>query len=336
MVPLSVLDLAPVAPNASPRQAIAESVALARRCDALGYERYWVAEHHSMPSIATSAPEVLVAHVAAVTERIRVGTGGIMLPNHNPLRLVEIFRTLEVLYPGRIDLGVGRAPGTDPVTASALQYGRPTDPNERLVELLAFDQATFPDEHPFKEIIPMPSDVRLPPIWMLGSTLAGATIAASLGLRYAFAGHFAMRNALDALALYRERFRPSKDLERGRAMLAVTVVCGEDDTHANELTVPLKLAVVRSRTGRRAPLPSMDEARAYSFTPEEERIADEFLHGAVIGGSERVREGLEQLASTTGADELMLAAFISDSTERVRSYERVAHALGFADRSVDF
>ena len=136
MVPLSVLDLAPVAPGSSPREAIADSVTLARRCDTLGYERYWVAEHHSMPSIATSAPEVLVAHVAAVTRRIRVGTGGIMLPNHNPLRLVEIFRTLEALYPGRIDLGVGRAPGTDPVTASALQRGGGNDPNERLTELL--------------------------------------------------------------------------------------------------------------------------------------------------------------------------------------------------------
>ena len=232
MLPLSVLDLAPVGPDSSPREAIADSVTLAQHCDALGYERYWVAEHHSMPSIATSAPEVLVAHVAAVTRRIRVGTGGIMLPNHNPLRLVEIFRTLEALYPGRIDFGVGRAPGTDPVTASALQRGGTSDPNERLAELLAFDQSAFPDQHPFRNIVPMPSDVRLPPIWMLGSTMAGATIAASLGLRYAFAGHFAMRNARSALALYREQFRPSNGLVSPRAMLAVTVICGEADAHA--------------------------------------------------------------------------------------------------------
>ena len=269
MRPLSVLDLAPVGPDSSPREAIADSVTLAQHCDALGYERYWVAEHHSMPSIATSAPEVLVAHVAAVTRRIRVGTGGIMLPNHNPLRLVEIFRTLEALYPGRIDFGVGRAPGTDPVTASALQRGGTSDPNERLAELLAFDQSAFPDQHPFRNIVPMPSDVRLPPIWMLGSTMAGATIAASLGLRYAFAGHFAMRNARSALALYREQFRPSNGLVSPRAMLAVTVICGEDDAHANDLTIPLRLAVVRNRTGTRAPLPSIEEAKAYRFTADE-------------------------------------------------------------------
>lgn len=326
MRPLSVLDLAPVGPDSSPREAIADSVTLAQHCDALGYERYWVAEHHSMPSIATSAPEVLVAHVAAVTRRIRVGTGGIMLPNHNPLRLVEIFRTLEALYPGRIDFGVGRAPGTDPVTASALQRGT-SDPNERLAELLAFDQSAFPDQHPFCNIVPMPSDVRLPPIWMLGSTMAGATIAASLGLRYAFAGHFAMRNARSALALYREQFRPSNGLVAPRAMLAVTVICGEDDAHANDLTIPLRLAVVRNRIGTRAPLPSIEEAKAYRFTADEERIADEFLHGAIVGGTSRVRAGLEQLVSETGADELMLAAFVPDITERLQSYERVSQAV---------
>lgn len=335
MVPLSVLDLAPVGPDSSPREAIADSVTLAQRCDALGYERYWVAEHHSMPSIATSAPEVLVAHVAAVTRRIRVGTGGIMLPNHNPLRLVEIFRTLEALYPGRIDFGVGRAPGTDPVTASALQRGGTSDPNERLAELLAFDQSAFPDQHPFRNIVPMPSDVRLPPIWMLGSTMAGATIAASLGLRYAFAGHFAMRNARSALRLYREQFRPANGLAAPRAMLAVTVICGEDDAHANDLTIPLRLAVVRNRTGKQAPLPSIEEAKAYRFTADEERIADEFLHGAIIGGTTRVRAGLEQLVSETGADELMLAAFVPDITERLQSYERVAQVVELDDSSDD-
>ena len=328
MVPLSVLDLAPVAAGSSPREAITDSVTLARHCDTLGYKRYWVAEHHSMPNIATSAPEVLVAHMAAVTRRIRVGTGGIMLPNHNPLRLVEIFRTLEALHPGRIDLGVGRAPGTDPITASALQRGGGNDPNERLTELLAFDRSAFPDQHPFHKIIPMPSDVNLPPIWMLGSTIAGAAIAASLGLRYAFAGHFAMQNANAALTLYREDFQPSPGLPTPRVILAVTVVCGEDDAHAAELTVPLKLAIVQSRTGQRAPLASVEEALAYQFTPDEERIADEFLHGAVIGGADKVRVGLEQLVADTAADELMIAAFLPDKKARLQSYERIAHIAG--------
>ena len=331
MVPLSVLDLAPVAPGSSPRQAITDSVALAQHCDSLGYERYWVAEHHSMASIATSAPEVIVAHVAAVTSRIRVGTGGIMLPNHNPLRLVEIFRTLEVLYPGRIDFGIGRAPGTDPVTAAALQRGGPSDPNERLAELLAFDQAAFPNQHPFRSIIPMPSGVSLPPIWILGSTMAGADIAASLGLRYAFAGHFAMRNARAALALYRKRFRPSNGLSAARVILAVTVVCGEDDTHAAELVVPLKLAVVRRRQGQDEPLASVEEALAYRFSPDEDRIANEFLYGAIIGGASRVRDGLEQLVSDIDADELMIAAFLPDRKERFLSYQRIARAVGLSD-----
>ena len=163
VVPLSVLDLSPVAASSTPRQAILDSTALAVRCDALGYTRYWVAEHHSLPNIATSAPEVLIAHIAATTTRIRVGAGGIMLPNHNPLRVVEIFRTLEALHPGRIDLGLGRAPGTDPVTAAALRRGSVDDPDGRLAELLAYANGTFPDDHPFRAVVPMPSDVALPP-----------------------------------------------------------------------------------------------------------------------------------------------------------------------------
>jgi len=325
--PLSVLDLSPVAATSTPSQAILDSVALARLCDNLGYTRYWVAEHHNMPNIATSAPEVLIAHIAAVTARIRVGAGGIMLPNHNPLRVVEIFRTLEALYPDRIDLGLGRAPGTDPIAAVALRRGAPPDdPNERLAELIAFEGGSFPESHPFRAIVPMPSDVRLPPIWMLGSTLAGASIAASLGVRYAFAGHFAMRHARAAIAWYRDQFKPSAHLAQPYAALAVTVVCGEDERHAERIAAPIRLAVVRNRTGRRAPIADVEEALAYRFSLEEQAIADEFLMGAIIGGPERVVEGLERLAADTHADELMLSALIGDREERRRSFERVAAA----------
>ena len=324
VVPLSVLDLSPVGAASTPREAILDSVALASRCDALGYTRYWVAEHHNMANIATSAPEVLIAHIAATTSRIRVGAGGIMLPNHNPLRVVEIFRTLEALHPGRIDLGLGRAPGTDPVTAAALRRGPGDDPNGRLAELLAFNDATFPAGHPFREVVPMPSGVPLPPIWMLGSTLEGASIAASLGLRYAFAGHFAMRNAAAALALYREQFTPSSSLARPYAMLAVTAICGATDEEAEQLAAPIRLAVVRNRTGRRAPIASVPEALAYRFTRDEEAIAEEFLRGAIIGGPARVLNGLTDLARTSGADELMLSTLLPDRTERTLSYERVA------------
>jgi luciferase family oxidoreductase group 1 len=329
--PLSVLDLSPVAAVSTPSQAIRDSVELARVCDQLGYTRYWVAEHHNMANIATSAPEVLIAHIAAITSRIRVGAGGIMLPNHNPLRIVEIFRTLEAIYPGRIDLGLGRAPGTDPVAAAALRRGSaPDDPNERLAELLAFEGGSFPESHPFRTIVPMPSDVRLPPIWMLGSTLAGASIAASLGVRYAFAGHFAMRHARAAIAWYQDQFKPSSTLAQPYAALAVTVVCGKDDEHAQRIAAPIRLAVVRNRTGRRAPIADVDEALAYHFSPEEQAIADEFLMGAIIGGPARVVEGLERLAADTHADELMLSALIGDRDERRRSYERVALAAGLA------
>lgn len=328
MVPLSVLDLSPVAAASTPRQAILDSITLARQCDTLGYTRYWVAEHHGMASIATSAPEVLIAEIAAATTRMRVGSGGIMLPNHNPLRVVEIFRTLEALHPGRIDLGLGRAPGTDPVTASALRRGAADDPNDRLAELLAFANGTFPPGHPYQAVVPMPSDVPLPPIWMLGSTLAGASIAAALGLRYAFAGQFAMRNAMSALAQYRDRFRPSTDLERPYAMLGVAVVCGADEEQARRMAAPARLAMMRNRTGRRAPIASIDEALAYRYTPEETVIADEFFRGAIVGGPERVVRELAALADESGVDELMLSTIVADRDDRMASYERVAAAAG--------
>jgi luciferase family oxidoreductase group 1 len=328
VVPHSVLDLSPEGAATPPRQAILDSVALASHCDALGYTRYWVAEHHNMANIATSAPEVLIAHIAATTRRMRIGAGGIMLPNHNPLRVVEIFRTLEALHPGRIDLGLGRAPGTDPITAAALRRGPADDPTDRLAEVLAFANGTFPQGHPFRGVVPMPSDVRLPTVWMLGSTLEGASIAASLGVRYAFAGHFAMRNAVAAMTYYRDHFKPSPELDGPYAMLAVTVVCGRDDDEAERLAAPIRLAVVRNRTGRRAPIASVEEALAYRFSPDEEAIANDFLRGAVIGGPQRVLQGLSTLVRDTLADELMLSTLLPDREERRLSYERVSIAAG--------
>jgi luciferase family oxidoreductase group 1 len=326
-LPLSVLDLSPVGAGVSPSQAIRDSVELARTADRLGYTRYWVAEHHNMANIATSAPEVLIAHIAAVTERIRVGAGGIMIPNHTPLRVVEIFRTLEALHPGRIDLGLGRAPGTDPVTAAALRRSGDPEVNHLLAELIAFERGEFPDGHPFRAITPMPSDARLTSIWMLGSTLAGASIAAQLGVPYAFAGHFAMRHAHDAIAHYRSRFRPSAALAEPYAMLAVTAVCGADDDEARRLAAPIRVAVVKSRTGRRGPIVSIDEALAYQFSPQEQAIADEFLTGAVIGGPAHVAARLVATARDVGAQELMLSTLVPDLAARRASLERIAAAL---------
>jgi len=326
-LPVSVLDLSPVGAGITPSQAIRDSIELARSADALGYTRYWVAEHHNMASIATSAPEVLIAHIAAVTNRIRVGAGGIMIPNHSPLRVVEAFRTLEALHPDRIDLGLGRAPGTDQVTAAALRRSDDPAVNHLLAELLAFERGEFPESHPFAKIEPMPSDVRIGSIWMLGSTLAGAEIAAQLGVPYAFAGHFAMRHAKDAIAHYRRGFTPSPQLARPYAMLAVTAVCAATDEEAERLAAPLRVAIVKNRTGRRAPIVSIDEALAYPFTPEEQAIADEFFLGAVIGGPAIVADKLVALARDSGADELMLSTLVPDLAARRTSLELIARTL---------
>jgi len=325
-LPLSVLDLSPVGAGVAPSQAIRESIELARTADALGYTRYWFAEHHNMANIATSAPEVLIAQAAAVTTRIRLGAGGIMVPNHAPLHVVEVFRTLEALHPGRIDLGLGRAPGTDPVTAAALQRAD-REVNHQLAELLAFERGEFPASHPFARIVPMPSDAPVGEIWMLGSTLAGASIAAQLGLPYAFAGHFAMRHAADAIAHYRARFEPSAARREPYAVLAVTAICAETDAAAHRLAAPVRMAVVWTRTGRRAPFPTVDEALACELTPDERAIADDFLTGAAIGSPATVAAQLRALVRDTGAHELMLSTLIPDLAARQRALGWIADAM---------
>ncbi len=325
-LPLSVLDLSPVGVSVAPSQAVRDSITLARLAEELGYTRYWFAEHHNMASIATSAPEVLIAHAAAVTSRIRLGAGGIMLPNHAPLHVIEMFRTLEALAPGRIDLGLGRAPGTDPVTSAALRREQ-VEVNQLLAELLAFERGGFPASHPFAKIDPMPSDARAGTLWMLGSTLAGASIAAQLGVPYAFAGHFAMRHARDAIANYRARYEPSPEHPAPYAMLAVTVVCAETDEEAERLALPLRLAIIRTRTGKRAPIATVEEAMAYEPTPEERAIADEFFEGAVIGAPAKVAAKLTALARDLTADELMLSTLLPDRETRARSLRLIAAAM---------
>lgn len=320
---LSVLDLSPVGADTSPSQAVRDSIALARRADSLGYTRYWFAEHHNMANIATSSPEILIAHAAAVTSRIRLGAGGIMVPNHAPLHVVETFRTLEALAPGRIDLGLGRAPGTDPVAASALRRSD-GEVNDQLTELLAFEHGEFPAKHPFAKVVPMPSDVPAGEIWMLGSTLAGASIAAQLGIPYAFAGHFAMRHAVDAIAHYRSRYKPSAAHPTPYAMLAVTCVCAPTTAEAERLAAPLRLAIVRNRTGQRGPIPTPEEALAHQMTPDEQAIADEFFTGAVIGDPVVVAAGLAKLAKEANADELMLSTLLPSLADRIRSLELIA------------
>jgi luciferase family oxidoreductase group 1 len=326
-IPLSVLDLSPVGAGVAPSTAIRESVELATVADQLGFTRYWFAEHHNMASIATSSPEVLIAHVIAKTSRIRVGAGGIMIPNHTPLRVVEIFRTLEALAPGRIDLGLGRAPGTDPVTASALRRSDDPEVNHLLAEILAFEDGQFPERHPFAKIVPQPADVPAGTIWMLGSTMAGASIAAQLGVPYAFAGHFAMRSAKEAIAHYRRNFEPSARLREPYAICAVTTICGETDEEAQRWSAPMRVAVVNSRTGKRAPIVTVEEALARTFTPDEQAIVDEFMHGAVICGAAHVADRLPALAKEIDANELMLSTLVPSLADRRASLERIARAL---------
>lgn len=328
---LSVLDLSPVSSGSSGAQALRNTLEVARLADRLGYERYWLAEHHNLPSVASSAPEVMIGHVAHETSRIRVGAGGIMLPNHAPLKVAETFRVLEALHPRRVDLGIGRAPGTDPVTATVLRRSRDglgaDDFPQQFSELLAFSGAGFPEGHPLRSVVAMPSDVGLPPIWLLGSSGYSARAAGGMGLGYAFAAHFSPTDPAPAMRAYRESFESSGDFERPSAILAVSVVCAETNEHAEDLASSMQLAWVRMRSGTPGPLPSPEEALAYSYNPAERRLADVYRSMQVIGDPPTVRARLEKLAEHTAADELMVTTNVYDHAERLRSYELLAEVF---------
>ena len=331
---ISVLDVSPVSSGSGGALALRNTLDLARLADKLGYERYWLAEHHNLPTIASSAPEVMIGHVANATGRIRVGAGGIMLPNHAPLKVAETFKVLEAMHPGRIDLGIGRAPGTDPVTASALRRSQDgpgaEDFPQRFGELLAFSGDGFPENHPFRSVIAMPLDVTLPPIWLLGSSGYSATASGKMGLGYAFASHFSPTDPVPAMRAYRESFEPSKYFEHPSAILAVAVICGETDEHAKELASSMELAWVRMRSGKPGPLPSPEEARGYPYTPAERALADAYRSMQVVGDPQTVRARIEEMAASTLADEIMVTTNVFDHGERLGSYERLAAAFAMA------
>jgi luciferase family oxidoreductase group 1 len=334
---LSVLDLSPVSSGSNGAQALHNTLVLARLTDQLGYERYWLAEHHNLLSVASSAPEVMIGHVASETSRIRVGAGGIMLPNHAPLRVVETFRVLESLHPGRVDLGIGRAPGTDPVTATVLRRSRDgqgaDDFPQQFSELLASSGDGFPEGHPLRSVIAMPSDVGLPPIWLLGSGGYSARAAGQMGLGYAFASHFSPTDSAPAMHAYRESFEASEDFERPSAILAVSVICAETNEHAEELASSMQLAWVRMRSGTPRPLPSPKEAMDYSYDPAERRLADVYRSMQVIGDPRTVRARIEELTQHTVADEVMVTTNVYDHDERLRSYELLADVFKIATPS---
>lgn len=333
-LPLSVLDLSLVDEGVVASQALQNSVLAAQRAEALGFERIWYAEHHSSPSIASASPELLIARATAATTRIRVGSGGMMLPNHAPLKVAELFRALEAFAPGRVDLGLGRAPGTDTVTAFALRRSAEAmnadDFPRLLAELLAFDEGGFPVDHPFRAIQAVPVDVALPPVFLLGSSGFSSALAAQVGLGFAFASHINFGGAVPALRAYRERFRPSARFPRPHAILTVSVVVGEDDAQAEELAAPLDLVGLGLRTGKLGPLSSPDAARAYPFTEAERELTRSYRRSHLIGGPETVRAGIERLVAETGADEVMVLTMAHGHAERMRMLERAAAAF---DRS---
>jgi luciferase family oxidoreductase group 1 len=321
-VPLSVLEVAPVAAGATAGAALRATTELAKRTEQLGYHRFWVAEHHNMPAIASSAPAVLLAHVAANTSTIRIGSGGVMLPNHAPLVVAEQFGTLHALHPGRVDLGIGRAPGTDQATALALRRTMEglsaEDFPQELAELINF----FTAEQE-RHITATPGRGEAPAVWLLGSSGFSAQLAGLLGLPFAFAHHFSAVNTLPALALYRQRFRPSRWLDRPYAMVAVATICADTDERARWLAGPTALSFLRLRQGRPQALATPEEAAAYPYTDLERQFVADRWEGQAIGSPQTVRAQLEALLRDTEADELMLATMVYDIEDRIRSFELV-------------
>jgi luciferase family oxidoreductase group 1 len=333
-VPLSVLDLAPVGEGSSPAEALRGSLDLVRRAEQLGYRRYWVAEHHNMPGIASSSPGVLLAHLASVTSTIRVGSGGVMLPNHAPLVVAEQFGMLEAFHPGRVDLGIGRAPGTDRLTARALRRSAQApavdDFPEQLMDLMGFLTGSFPEDHPYRHIAAVPGPGYQPALWLLGSSDYSAQVAGLLGLPFSFAHHFAAGNTLPAVAAYRTAFRAVGELDQPYLMLGVAVVSAETDERARWLAGSSRLAFLRHRTGRPGRYPTPEDAAEYNFTPQERQVVKEWTSSHAVGDPDTVRAQLDDLVERTGADELMVTTMTHNPADRVRSYELLAEAVGLS------
>ena len=322
--PLSVLDLVPIGSGGSAARSLRNSVDLAQRAERLGYVRYWFAEHHGMPGIASSSPEILIEHIASATSRIRVGSGGIMLPNHAPLRIAEAFHTLETLHPGRIDFGVGRAPGTDPVTSRAMHPFDAEKFPQQLQEVLGLSGSALPPDHPFHRVRVVPSGVTFPPVWILGSSGASARFAGSLGVGYAFARHFSPAPPEPAVHAYLESFRPSKLFPEPHVILGVSVICADTVERAEQLALSTDLVWVRYQRGEFGLLPSPDEAAAYNWSDHERMIARAGRSRHFIGTPATVMAQIDDLVRTTSASEVIVTTMIHDHRERLKSYELLA------------
>jgi luciferase family oxidoreductase group 1 len=329
--PLSLLDLTPIVAGSSAGEAVRTSVELAVLADQLGYRRVWYAEHHNSPGLASGAPEIMIEHVASRTSRLRVGAGGVMLPNHAPLKIAETFRLLEALHPGRIDLGLGRAPGTDTITAFAMRRSAEAmtadDYPELLAELLAFDDQAFPADHPFRTIRPVPVDTKLPPLWLLGSSDFSARLAAETGLGFAFAAHINARGAVQALRDYRASFVPSERYPEPWSILTVSVTVGETTDHARELSLINDLLLLRLRSGQLGAYPTLEDAKRYSFTAAERQMISSMPMRSFVGDAEEVHRQVRDLADQAQADELMITTFLPEPDYRQRMIAEMARVF---------
>ncbi len=330
---LSVLDLSPIPSGSKDSEALWNTLDLAQLADELGYHRYWLAEHHSMVDLGSTAPEIMIGQVARLTKRIRIGSGGILLLNHAPLRIAETFRVLEALFLGRIDLGLGRASGADEAVEQAL--GRTKDTAEEFLgeiqQLIALAEARFPHGHPFAKVRVIPQDVPLPPLWILGSSDKGAQIAAKLGVGFAYANHFKSDMLFDALDLYRENFEPSIWLQSPRTIVGASVVCADNDAEANRETPSLDLAWLLRKTDRRSKIPSPEEGLLYPYSSQEREWIQEARRLHIVGNPIRVKAGIENLAARTQADEIIISTMIHDHRKRRRSYELIARAFAIEE-----
>ena len=325
-LPLGILDQSPVLAGASPREAVLATVALARDAERLGYERYWLAEHHAMRGLGDPAPEVLLARVAAETSRMRIGSGGVLLPHYAPLKVAEQFRMLDALAPGRVDLGIGRAPGGSQLVSAALQTAEIERFPRQVVDVVGFLDRTLPEAHPYAKLVAMPAGETAPEVWLLGSSDYSAALAAELGLPFAFA-HFISGDAQGVTRMYRRHFRPSARLDAPRVLLAVAAIAAESVDVAETLAATVDLWRLRIRRGIDLPVPSLDEARAYPYTPYEREEIAYNRRRLALGTGDGVRMHIEALARAHEADEAMILTIAPDYASRTRSYELLATAF---------
>ena len=330
---LSVLDQSPIISGHGAARAVEETLALARRADALGYHRYWLAEHHAIGALADPCPEVLLARLGAETKRLRIGTGGVLLPYYSAFRTAEAFRMLEALYPGRVDLGIGRAPGGDQRTAHAVAGGKYPDADdfpERVWQLIGHLDGTLPKDHPYQRLRVQPEVPTAPEVWLLGSSGYSGALAAQMGLRFAFAHFINAQGGDQVTRAFRERFQPSAREPAPRAAVCVFLICGESNAEAERLTQSIDLRRLHMALNVDAPVPTPDEAARHRYTAEERAYVQGQRARAVIGGPASCRQQLEDLAGRYGADEVMLLTITGDYATRTASYELIADAFALA------